>query len=126
MPTLPKILFLPKWYPNRTGPLNGIFIQKQVKAVSAFCEVAVLFVRSDEGLTDRIYDIQSGKEDGIFTVRVYHKKSDLEGKVLGRVRKFLRYIKGSFIGYREILQQFGKPDLNLVYILRRPGILLCI
>ena len=42
-----KILFLPKWYPNRTDKFNGIFTERHAKAIAARCKTAVLFVGPD-------------------------------------------------------------------------------
>ena len=45
-----KILFIPKWYPNRTNKFSGIFIEKHAKALAKECRVAVLYVGADENL----------------------------------------------------------------------------
>ncbi|MEO5683285.1 MAG: glycosyltransferase [Chitinophagaceae bacterium] len=42
-----KLLWLPAWYPNKTGPFDGDFIQRHARAVSVFHTVEVIHVVRD-------------------------------------------------------------------------------
>ena len=63
MPAKPiKVLFLPKWYPDRNDPQNGVFIRKHAEAVSGYCDVKVLRVSRDLDLSSK-YEIEKGDHD---------------------------------------------------------------
>jgi hypothetical protein len=69
-----KVLFWPGWwYPNRRDPIDGIFIKKHAEAVSGFCDVSVLYIRSDPMLKDCTYEPEYREENGIPTMRIYYK-----------------------------------------------------
>ena len=72
-----RILFLAGWFPNRFQPYYGIFIKRHAIAVSKFCNVVVLYVRSDPNLKNKMYDIEEIQENGIFIVNLYFNSSDL-------------------------------------------------
>ena len=42
------VFLITKWYPNRYDPQLGVFIQKQVKAISGFADVVVFYAQSFE------------------------------------------------------------------------------
>ncbi|MGE5424945.1 MAG: hypothetical protein ACM3N9_06255, partial [Syntrophothermus sp.] len=66
-----RILFLPKWYPNRFDPMPGLFIQRQAESISENCDVAVLSVHPVLHAPNK-YEIDVAWETGVFTVRVYY------------------------------------------------------
>lgn len=75
-----KVLFLASWYPNKFHSIEGIFVKKQAKAVSNYCDVAVLSIKPAEQAKD--YDLDYEIEDGVRTVRVYYKPGKVP--VLGK------------------------------------------
>lgn len=135
-----KVLFLASLYPSRLHPLSGIFIEKHAKAVSKFCDVAVLYVTSDKNLKDKTYDIEYKVENNIFTIRIYYKEASsiilaisnalrsikyIRG-IYQRLRNIIediKYINGAVKGLRIIKEDFGTPDIVHVNFALRAGLI---
>ena len=72
-----KVLFLPKWYPDRNDPQNGIFIRKHALAVSGFCDVKVLRIARDSDMSPKFrIELRAGDFDETFS---YYRPHD--GKI---------------------------------------------
>lgn len=111
------ILFLPRWYPHRYDPMPGLFIRRQAEAVSACCEVAVLYVHSDKHASN-LYEIDFAEENGIHVLRVYYRESHLP--ILSGFLKIFRFYRAHILGF-QVLRSF-QPDLLHVHVLTREGI----
>src|SRR5690554_6573991 len=68
-----KVLFLPKWYPNKMDPFDGNFVENHAHAISRMAKVCVLFVHSDESLKQD-YFIEEQRNEKLLEVRCYFKK----------------------------------------------------
>ncbi len=117
-----KILFLPKWYPNRKDKFNGIFIERHAQAIAKHCKVAVLFVGPDN-LLQKKHELVHSMENNLNIVRVYYKNSDVGSSLLGKAIKFIRYLQGFYLGLKFVKSDFGKPNLVHVHVLTRPGLI---
>src|SRR6187455_121346 len=95
-----KILFLTRWYPNRVDKLDGNFIENHARAVSRYCDLAVLYVGSDPSMSDKLYDTSVTTEFGFTVVRVWYRNNDVSTKGIGRIIKFFRYVKATSIGWK--------------------------
>jgi glycosyltransferase involved in cell wall biosynthesis len=113
-----NILFLPRWYPHRYDPMPGLFIQKQAEAVSAFCDVAVIYVHEDKNAVN-LYEVDFAVENGITVVRIYYRES--RSSVFSGILKMWRFLYAHFLGFR-MLQSFH-PDLVHVHVLTREGVI---
>ena len=117
-----KVLWLSSWYPNRSEPLAGDFIERHAMAAATLNRVHVLFVTKDNSgppglkLEMRKYGNGSGA-----TIRYY--KPWLPS---GKLESFLSGIRYFFI-FRSLLAQHirreGRPDLVHVHICFRAGLL---
>ena len=114
-----KILFIPRWYPNRVDPLNGIFIKRHALSVALKHQVAVLFVNADPQLKDVKYEQTFSVEDGISTVRVYYNNSLVNIPVLSSLIKFYRYSMACRMGIKVVEEKFGTPDICHIHVLSR-------
>ncbi|MBI4930786.1 MAG: glycosyltransferase family 4 protein [Bacteroidetes bacterium] len=108
-----KILFIPRWYPDRNDPLKGIFIRRHALSVALKHKVAVLFVNADPEMKNKIYDSEFSVEDGISTARVYYNNS------APSFIKFFRYLKSCRLGIKIIKEKFGTPDISHIHVLAR-------
>ena len=117
-----KILFLCKWYPNKNDPYNGIFIKKHAEAIAAYCKVTVLYAGSDILLKDKTYNIENSLEEGIRTIRVYYKNSDISNNIGGKIIKTFRYFNALYKGLKIVQAESGKPHAVHVNVLNRLGI----
>lgn len=116
--SLPHILFLTKWYPNKNDVQLGVFVRKHAMAVSEYCNISVLYVWGDYNLNGP--PVFEENEHGNFseTIIFYQRNK-------GLFKLFINlylYIKHVFIGYHHIFKKHGKIDLIHVHILIRTGL----
>lgn len=116
--SLPHILFLTKWYPNKNDVQLGVFVRKHAKAVSEYCKVSVLYVWGDYNLNSSL-TIEENYHGNFSETIIFYQRNKGSFKLL--VNLYL-YIKHVFIGYHHILQKQGKIDLIHVHILIRTGL----
>jgi len=114
-----KILFIPRWFPNRVDPFNGIFIKRHALAVSSMHRVAVLYVNADPVLRDKVYELESAVEDNLSITRVYYNNSCINIPVISTFIKFFRYLKACRMGIKVIHEKFGTPDITHIHVLAR-------
>lgn len=115
-----KVLFLPKWYPDKYDKQFGVFLQKHAKAVSLYAKVAVLYVTPDPELkTD--FEVDHTTENGFDEWRVYYRKSNHSSAIVRKSTNLRRYLKGNKMGLEQLQTAFGLPDIVHVNILSRPG-----
>ncbi|HSZ25105.1 MAG TPA: glycosyltransferase [Cytophagaceae bacterium] len=119
----PYILFLPKWYPCRNDPLNGIFVKRHAKAIVKYIPVCVLYVIVDEHLKKSWYEKIESLEDDIPTIRYYYKKNITGFSALDKIAKLFLYAWCSFLGYKNVCKSIGgKPSVVHVHVFLRPAI----
>ncbi len=114
-----KILFIPRWYPGRVDPLNGIFIKRHALSVATKHEVAVLYVSADPGMKGSIYDKEFVVEEGLHTCRVYYNNSVADIPVISTIVKFFRYLRACKKGINLLSEKFGRPDISHIHVLAR-------
>ncbi|TAL59063.1 MAG: glycosyltransferase, partial [Bacteroidetes bacterium] len=114
-----KILFIPRWYPNRVDSLNGVFIKRHALAVAIKHKVAVLYINADPALKDTTHELEFAIEEGIATVRVYYNNSLPRIPFVSSVLKFYRYLSACKMGIKAIKEKFGTPDISHIHVLAR-------
>jgi glycosyltransferase involved in cell wall biosynthesis len=112
-----NVLFLPKWYPGRNDPFNGIFIKNHAKAVATRCNVSVLFVNGVVSSENR-YELELDQEDNVYTFRSYFEKSNTGFQVLDKISNGLRYIRAFRKGLSAV-EELSRPDLVHAHVLTR-------
>ncbi len=113
-----NILYISAWYPDRINPNLGNFVEKHAKAIAAYCNVNVLHIAFDANLIDKKYDLINETTDNINVVKVYIKKDFFRIIPFTSIQKIFLYIKAYIIGYRYIVNTFGKQDMvhaNIVF-----------
>lgn len=67
-----KILSVPAWYPTKFNPVNGIFIQEQIKASNLYNDNIIIYPNSLGPHPNSFYKISEHIEDGIkvFNIRI--------------------------------------------------------
>lgn len=114
-----RVLFLASWYPSRADKVLGMFVKRKAEAVSEKCDVAVLYVRMDESMRDKNYDLEYTEENYIYTVRIYFKP--VGSGIIKKLFYNIRYIKSYLIGLKHIRKNWGKADLIHVNVVDRAG-----
>lgn len=109
------IVFLPAWYPHRKDDMEGLFVRKHALAVAAHHTVDVLFLKAEPDLKEPQFEhIEHGnlREHYIYYPRANNKAL--------RILRFLTMFRS---GFRNILQESGKPDLVHAHVLDGIGIM---
>ena len=114
-----KILFIPRWYPGRVDPLNGIFIKRHALSVATKHEVAVLYVSADPEMKAKIYDSEFVVEEGLKTCRVYYNNNFPSIPLIATAVKFFRYLRACKRGINILNEKFGSPDVSHIHVLAR-------
>jgi glycosyltransferase involved in cell wall biosynthesis len=117
-----KILFLPKWYPDRKEDQNGNFIKQHARAVSQYADVIVLFANYDDFEGPNLIQFDFRKDNGIPTLYFYYKQRISGLNFIDKPLKLLLYFSCLMRGYRMVLRLFGRPDLLHVHVLLRTGL----
>ncbi|MFZ4704418.1 MAG: glycosyltransferase [Bacteroidales bacterium] len=117
----PKVLFLPRWYPNRFDPMPGLFIRRHALSVSGFFKVAVLYVHLDSEIQASKYEIDLSEEHDIFEVKIYYQASKVPVRIIASFLNLLRFFIANAKGFKIIRKEFGTPDLLHVNVLTRLG-----
>ncbi len=113
------ILHLPGWYPHPDDPQNGVFIQKQIHALSPYGRQVVLFVKSARQPV--AYSVHSSQEENVKTVIIRFRESTKPPPVKNLVHAW-RYFRAFRKGMRQILSANGRPVLIHVHVLLRMGL----
>ena len=115
-----KILWLCSWYPDKTNPFNGDFIQRHARAAALFNDIHVIHVTGDA--SGKI----SGKQKEINTstglsehIIYYPSTTSLMGRLIS-------HYSWLFIFRQEVkkyISENGKPDIVHVHIPMKAGLI---
>ena len=115
-----RVIFLPKWYPNRHDPMPGLFVQRQAEALTPYCDVAVISVHPDPDCPNK-YEAEFSEENEVRVLRVYYKANGQTTSAIGKVLNLWRFYKANLKAIHSI-RQFS-PDLIHAHILTRMGLI---
>lgn len=117
-----KVLFLPKWYPNRLDPFDGNFIENHARAIADKHEIAILFVHSDTNILGK-YELIESSTFGYTEIRVYYRKPGFRFLGLQKLLALYRYCRAQFKAFQLYQAKHGYPDLCHIHVLTRPAFL---
>jgi glycosyltransferase involved in cell wall biosynthesis len=115
-----KILYLPRWYPNRYDPMPGLFIERHARSVAAHVDVAVLYIHQDDNL-NKPFETDRFKDDELLQLKIYYRTFPSSIPGLAQLVNICRYLKYHHKGMKMIRKEFGRPDLLHVNVLTRLG-----
>ncbi|NVO18188.1 MAG: glycosyltransferase [Bacteroidetes bacterium] len=118
-----KVLFLPRWYPNRFDPMPGLFIRRHAQSVSMYFEVSVLSVHLNFESSASAYEIEQNQSFGISEICIYTRASRTGVSTLDSLINFFRFVRAHFKGFKLLKKETGKPDLIHVNVLTRLGLI---
>jgi glycosyltransferase involved in cell wall biosynthesis len=101
------VLFLSSWFPSKTNPTLGNFVQRHTEAVSLFAKVTVLYLSKNNSV-DNI-TIEESTEEKVRIVRVYYPSNGI---------LFSKRIQALKKGIAHINFSINKPDIiqmNMVW-----------
>ncbi|MBL4708462.1 MAG: glycosyltransferase family 4 protein [Flavobacteriales bacterium] len=116
------VLFLPKWYPSKFDEFDGNFIEDHAKAIAKKCTIGLIFVHSDDSITDA-YRLEKTTPHGFPEWRVFYKKADFSLGIVNKAIGFYRYYKAQQFAYKSYVEEMGTPDLSHVHINGRSALL---
>ncbi|HTE27030.1 glycosyltransferase [Flavitalea sp.] len=117
------VLHLASWYPNRKGPQEGDFIQRQLQALAAYTPVHVIAVIKDDKLKPGSTSIGKNDDGNLYETVAYYNGYKTGIKKLDTLLSLLAYQKT----FQKLIAQHiithGKPELIHVHIAFRAGLI---
>jgi len=115
-----NILFLSSWYPNKTTPQAGNFIQKHAQAVALYCNVIVLHVVSR--VQSEEFVIETHENSDITEIIIYYKKTSFKTPIISSKIKLNSLLKAYRRGLKMVKSYFDNIDLVHVNVSFPAGI----
>lgn len=94
------VLFLSSWFPSKTNPTLGNFVQRHAEAVALFANVTVLYLSKNSSLDD--IQIEQITKENVCIVRVYYPSNGI---------LFFKRIQALKKGIAHINFDTNKPDI---------------
>jgi glycosyltransferase involved in cell wall biosynthesis len=120
MQVRPKVLFISSWYPNKTKPTEGNFVQQHIRAAQLFADVALVHVVLSAEHTELSHEVRTEPfEEHI--IYIPKNSTPIIGLLLNYLRVFQMYFKYT------AQTGLGKPNLihaNVLYPIGLVGVLL--
>ncbi len=119
----PRILFLPKWYPNKYDPMPGLFIYNHAKALIPTFDIAVIYVHPDDHEDIPKYLVNTTNESGILTIRAYYRNPKTRIPVFSLIKKLIRFRKSYQLSLEILREKKWEPALVHIHVLTRVGVI---
>src|SRR5215831_7039687 len=110
------ILWLPSWYPNKTDPFDGDFIQRMARATAMYERVFVIYVTGSEAISKQ-EEVETNQQGNLHEMIVYYRYPSLLKKLF-TWRSYFRLYK-KYID--RFIEQHGKPDCVHVQVPIKAG-----
>ena len=114
------VLWLASWYPGKTDPFNGDFIERHAKAVAAFRPVVVIFVTKDNSLKKGCVVIEKEITGNLTVYRGYYGPSRFP--ISEKIYSSYSYFSLQKKIFNQIIKERELPDLVHVQIAFKAGI----
>jgi glycosyltransferase involved in cell wall biosynthesis len=114
-----KILWLCSWYPSKTEPFNGDFVQRHARAAALYNDIFVIHVTGD--LSGQIKNIEKETRTfpGLTENIIYYKRS---GSFPGKLKSHYQWLRFTKQAIRDYINENGVPDLVHVHIPIKSGL----
>src|ERR1044071_8852129 len=114
MTTRKKILWLCSWYPNKTDPFEGDFIQRHAKAAAIYNDIHVLrVVNDDNGIVTNDIKTEITNSPGLTEEIIYVKKNV---SFFGKLTHLMRWLNIHKNAIKNYIAQQGNPHIVHVHI----------
>ena len=113
------VIWLASWYPSRTSPANGDFIQRHAEAVSAYMPVLVIHAIHDEAM-DRPFSLAYRSSGGLTELILYFRHGEPLG-LISTLTYNLTYYRHTMNLVRHVLERCGKPTAFHVHVPMKMG-----
>jgi glycosyltransferase involved in cell wall biosynthesis len=119
-----KVLHLASWFPCEQYPYNGDFIQRQLKALSLYREVTVIFVVKDDSMPSGACRVVKNSHHPNYQEWIAYYGSYKTGiSFLDRYFSYKKYLKNFEKLIDEYIELMGKPNLLHVHVAMNAGLI---
>ncbi|UBM63107.1 glycosyltransferase [Candidatus Sulfidibacterium hydrothermale] len=116
------ILHLARWYPNRTDPMPGLFIQKHAESTALYADAALVYAHGLPAKTSvPLYDVQYEEKNGVRTARVYYRLPRIRLSFVSSAIGLWRFYRALFKGIKKVKPAGENFDVLHVHVLTRLG-----
>lgn len=112
------IMFLPRWYPDRYDPMFGLFVRRHAEAAALYNMISVVFVSSTQESNTEWFETVRTEENNLLTYNIYYRKLKGNNLFIRFFNNFL-YFFALIRGMKQLIAEWGKPDVIHVHILTR-------
>jgi len=119
-----KILWLPAWYPNKTAPFDGDFIQRHAMAVSLYHAVRVIHVvRDKDGSITKNVKTERFRNGNLEEQIVYYYSPALRIGIADKMLSTLRYSRHYQDAIKSMIREEGIPACAHVHVAGKNGLI---
>ncbi|MBC6991008.1 glycosyltransferase [Hymenobacter sp. BT491] len=118
----PRVLMLPKWYPNRYDDQAGDFVARHVATIAPHADIAILFATVARKPLPQLIDYKIDTELSFPIYRYYYQDRITGFGPLDKLLKLILYFGCLGHGYWHLRRTWGRPQLVHVHVLLRTGL----
>ena len=116
-----KVLWLASWYPNRTAPYNGDFIERHAIATAPFVQqLFVVVIVKDNTMQSGAVEIVIKKTGNLTVYTAYYGRGKFS--TVEKLLSLRKYISLQRKIYKQIELEFGRPDIVHVQVPMKAGL----
>lgn len=112
------VMFLPRWYPDRYDPMLGLFVRRHAEAAALYNRISVVYVSPSQSATNEWFETVRTEEPNLLTYNIYYRKFK-GNKLFQRFFNNLMFFVALMRGMKQVMAEWGRPDLIHVHILTR-------
>ncbi|HEX7903132.1 MAG TPA: glycosyltransferase [Chitinophagaceae bacterium] len=114
-----KALWLCSWYPGKTEPFNGDFVQRHARAAALFMDVQVIHVMEDASGKIKEQTQEVRRETNLTEHIIYiNRPATWWGRLVSNYNIQRRYQQA----IKKYIKEKGKPDIVHVHVTMKAGI----
>jgi glycosyltransferase involved in cell wall biosynthesis len=118
------ILVLPSWYPNKTSPYNGDFVQRHVQAISNYATQKVIYVVKDTTIQgNNKINVEKQLANNFTETIIYYKPLQTGISIIDKAISHITYLKLYKKVITKCIEENGLPQLVHVHIAYKAGLL---
>jgi glycosyltransferase involved in cell wall biosynthesis len=119
-----KVLWLASWYPGRTDPYTGDYIERHARAASLENEISVLHIVRDPGhvFPEKKWVEHRQYKEGAEATIIYYHTPEYRISWFEKLHSIYLYVKYHIDYFKNYLRVNGKPDGIHVHIGLKAGL----
>lgn len=117
-----NVIWLVSWYPNRTQPTTGDFIERHAKATAPFVkQLTIISVVKDDAMPAGTIEMQEKQEGNLILLTAYYNTRQ-KGH-FGKLVSQKKYWQLQSALYKKVVKLSGKPTIVHVHVAMKAGLL---